>query len=378
MRFYVSTPGFHLRPKNTDWISERNLPHLTEFDPRVDIYLQHSFRNSLAFNVRYAAAILRNHTGLPIPISLQLESKFDLRDLRRSHADVIYGHSPTNVRHLPLIWHGGPIFEDELRRNGATDATIEREKALKRRTIERSQLITMHSATGAETLRAVAGAKWDRFRVLPFFLPHLRAVERAVVKQKFVSLNDAGSRIRMLFVGRESKRKGLPQLSQAFEILDARMPGRLELEIVTTFSDGPMTVPSLPNIVVHGETSREEVQQKMQQVHLLLMPSRFETFGWVYLEAMAAGAIAVAADLPTQREILADGAAGLLAPQTGEGIAEVLEPVLRNPDRMLELALAGRARVLTEYEPHAVARRFHELGLEAQELFQVDRRASAN
>ena len=246
VKFYVSTPGFHLRPKNTDWISERNLPQITAFDSRVEIYLQRSFWNSLKFNVRFASGILQNRTRLPVPASLQVESRFDLRDLRRSRADIIYGHSPTNVNHLPLICHSGPIFEDELRRHGVTDAMIEREKLLKRRTIDRSQLITMHSATGAETLRAVAAPKWDRIRVLPFFLPHLQVVERDVVEQKFAGLSVEESRVRMLFVGRESRRKGLPDLLKAFEILNSHMPNRLEFEVITTFADGPVDVPSLP------------------------------------------------------------------------------------------------------------------------------------
>jgi glycosyltransferase involved in cell wall biosynthesis len=375
VRFYVFAPGFHLRPRNTDWIYNHTLPEMTAFDPRVEVYLQRSFVNSLEYNIRAAAEIAANRLNLPVPRSLlpEIESHFDLRDVRRSGANLVYGHSPTNVTNLPLICHTGPIFEDELRSRGVSEAAVEHEKEMKRRTVARSQLTTLHSATGAETIRAIAGAKADRVRVLPFFLPHLRVVEREAVERKFAELPGGSGRIRLLFVGREARRKGLPAVLEAFVLLNARMPDRLELEVVSTFADGPVPIPALPNIVVRGETSREDVQAKMGDAHMLLMPSRFETFGWVYLEAMAAGGVAVAADLPTQREIVADGDAGVVAPGSGMALADALGPLLREPGRMLDLALAGRARVIAEYSPKAVAGRFYELGLEALELFRAER-----
>ena len=76
MRFYVSTPGLHIRPRNTDWLYDRRLPQIAAFDPRVQVYLQRSSLRTLEFNVRFAAGILRQRTKLPIPLSLTSQSEY--------------------------------------------------------------------------------------------------------------------------------------------------------------------------------------------------------------------------------------------------------------------------------------------------------------
>jgi glycosyltransferase involved in cell wall biosynthesis len=364
----------HIRPRNTDWLYNRSLPEISRFNPNVEIYLERSLSRALAYNTRAAMEIVKSRLHLPVPGMLlpEIQSRFDLGDLRRSQADVIYGHSPTNVTHLPLVCHTGPIFEDELRSRGVSEEEIAREKREKGATIRRSQLTTLHSEVGAATLRQLAGKRSDRVRVLPFFLPHLQRVAVGDVERKFDDLRDVTNPIRMLFVGREANRKGLAAVVGAFLKLDAAFPGRLHLEVVSRFADGPVEIPQLANLTLTGETARADVAAKMRAAHFLLMPSRFETFGWVYLEAMAAGAIALAADCPTQSEILAGGTAGLLSAPTEEAVADTLEPLLSDPTRMLALALVGQARVAAEYDPTAVAKKFQAIGEEAQELFRRD------
>ena len=133
----------------------------------------------------------------------------------------------------------------------------------------------------------------------------------------------------------------------------------------------------MPNLTVTGETSREEIIQKMRGAHVMLMPSRFETFGWVYLEAMASGTIALASNQPPQREILANGTAGSAGGPNGERILSThSHPLIAEPAAMLQLALRGQKRIADEYDPHVVARKFREFGEEAKVLFQADRRLS--
>ena len=123
MKFYVFTPGFHVRPRNTDWVYTRLLPQVSKFEPRVEMYLQESFWKSLEYNARFVAHILKSRAHFPTPKSWlpDVESPFDLDDVRRSGADIIYGHSPTNVTTLPLICNTGPHFESAMRSSGHSD-----------------------------------------------------------------------------------------------------------------------------------------------------------------------------------------------------------------------------------------------------------------
>jgi glycosyltransferase involved in cell wall biosynthesis len=375
LKFYVFTPGFHVRPRNTDWVYNRMLPQISRFDPEVQIYLQRSLSKSLEYNARFVIHILKSRANFPAPRAWlpDLESPFDLDDLRRSGADVIYGHSPTNVTHMPLICSTGPHFEAAMRASGLSEEEIAIEKEQKARAIRRSQLTTLHSQTAADSLLELAGDRADRIRVLPFFLPHLQLLNHEEIERKFAALTSPESRVKLLFVGRESRRKGLPVVLEAFQALDARFPGRLELEVVSNLADGPLKMPPMPNLTLTGETSREDIIHKMRKAHVMLMPSRFETFGWVYLEAMASGTIALASNQPPQREILANGTAGLLVGPTGEDIVSALAPLIAESGAMLHLALRGQQRVAEEYDPYVVARKFREFGEEAKVLFQADR-----
>lgn len=79
----------------------------------------------------------------------------------------------------------------------------------------------------------------------------------------------------------------------------------------------------------------------MLQSHILLMPYLFEAYGWVYLEVMAAGAIAMVCDSPIQQEILADGDAGILIRPEAEVMTFALLKLLAHSEEMLPLAAQG-------------------------------------
>jgi glycosyltransferase involved in cell wall biosynthesis len=373
VRFYVSSPRFHIRPRNTDWLYNQHLPRVSEFASDFEIYLQQVWIPSLITNARNAAEIVRNRLKVPLPAIMlpQIEDRFSLADLRRSRADVVYGHSPTNVCHLPLICHTGPIYEEELRRRGVPETEIAREKATKLRTVHRSELVTLNSEAGADTLRALDPASAGKIRSIPFFLPHLQAISREMFQEKWHNMQ----KIRMLFVGREANRKGLPAVLTAFQAANALYPDKLALCIVTSFADGPVTIPEMPNLKLVGQLGRDEVSDLMRQSHLLLMPSTFETYGWVYLEAMAAGAIAMACDAPAQQEIVAGGRAGIVVQPTDSAVTGALLKLLaQSEDEMRQLAERGCQRIHDVYLPGVVAEGMKQLGVEAKERFKAKHR----
>lgn len=369
MRFYVFSPTFYLRPKNTDWLYNCSLPQIRNFTEGLDVYLQQAFLPSLIMNVRSAAAIARSRFRLPIPPSFQptTEAQFSLHDLLRSGADVIYGHSPSNVHHLPLIFHTGPNYERAMRDLGVPQVVLDWENAGRVRAIRRSHLVTLHTRSGAETIKALAPEASEKIRSVPFFLPHLHLSAQTEIECKFANLGT----IKLLFVGREARRKGLPAVLSAFQAANARYPGRLELEIISTLANSSVDIPVMPNIRHIGEASRVEVNAAMRKSHILLMPSVLETYGLVYLEAMAAGAIAMACDGPAQREIVADGDGGILVQPNADAVTAALMKLLAHPEEMLPLALRGWARVKDVFMPRSVAERMKEFGIEAKERFRA-------
>ena len=93
-----------------------------------------------------------------------------------------------------------------------------------------------------------------------------------------------------------------------------------------------------------------------------VLPSRWEGFASVLVEAMACGTPAVAADCQYgPREILRDGEAGLLV-RAGdtESLTAAIRQVLTNPAFARELAVRGRRRAL-DFDAPVVARHYADL-----------------
>ena len=95
----------------------------------------------------------------------------------------------------------------------------------------------------------------------------------------------------------------------------------------------------------------------MGSLDLFVLPSRSEGMSNALLEAMAARRPIVATDVGANREVLADGEAGLLVAPDGEAIAEGMRSLVDDPARAAHLAQAARARGEVEYSlEHLVAR----------------------
>ncbi len=344
------------------------LTQLPQFTPGVVVHRESASWRTVAFNLRYAARIAARKCGSPAAIGLQCElsSTLSRSDLHRSASDVVYAYGafPTNSRRVPVIFHTGAIDRSRLLRAGLSLAQIETVTQKIRDLASRSILLTANSQAAVESLAADMPESIAKMRVLPFFLPHLTALSEASIAAKF----QQPETLRLIFVGREARRKGLPEVLSAFQSLDAKMPRRLALTVVSSFSDGPVDLPRMANVSHIPELDPGRIQELLRQSHLLLMPSHHESYGWVYLEAMAAGTIPVASNAPIQREILADGRAGVLTAPNSDDLEKSLTPLLSNHQAMEALALQASKVCRETYLPGPVARRMLAIFEEARQL----------
>lgn len=372
IRVYLSGPAFHLRPGNTDWQYLHLLTRLPEFAPGLTVHRERASWRTLAFNLRYAAGIAarrlspaRAQASLPA-----LESTLSPSDLRRSRSDLVYayGYCPVNSGPLPLVFHTGAVDRARLAGSGLTAERIEAFLQSRRRIMSAATLLTANSQAALDNLAEIAPEARKKMRLLPFFLPYLATGEGLVDENSIRAKFRQTGPMRLLFVGREARRKGLPEVLDAFKALDARLPGALELTVVSSLSDGEISIPRMPNLTRIAQLDREAVQLRMRESHFLLMPSHFEGYGWVYLEAMAAGAVPVASDAPIQREILANGAAGVLAAPDAARLEAALLPLLNHKSAIEQLAVQAWKRCREHYLPKPVAKRMSEVFEEAKEI----------
>jgi glycosyltransferase involved in cell wall biosynthesis len=172
----------------------------------------------------------------------------------------------------------------------------------------------------------------------------------------------------LLFVGRFDKRKGGDTVLRAFtRLLDARPALKLVFvgpDAGVTRTDGSvqhfdaLIAELLPGrtapVSFRGLLAPEAIVGLRTEAFLTVVASRWENQSYTALEAMLQGCPLVSTDVGGQREIVIDGATGLLAAADDPvDLASKIDAMLSDPARAA--AIAERARLLTS-ERHDPAR----------------------
>ncbi len=171
----------------------------------------------------------------------------------------------------------------------------------------------------------------------------------------------AGDALRIVFVGREEERKGLPVLLSAFAGLRQHIPVRLE--VIGADGDGvePLLAQvegGMDGIEVLGRVDDDELWRRLHAADVLCAPSLGgESFGMVLTEAFAAGTPVVASEIAGYRQVVTQGRDGLLVPPGDPlALAEALRSLWLDPSRRREMGVAARSRAADFAWPQ-VARR---------------------
>ena len=101
-----------------------------------------------------------------------------------------------------------------------------------------------------------------------------------------------------------------------------------------------------------------EASRLMPAADVIVMPSRWEGFGLVALEAMAAARPLVASRVSALPEIVVDGVTGrLVPPDDAAALAVALDGLLGEPAFAAALGAAGRARLETDFAAETMVER---------------------
>jgi glycosyltransferase involved in cell wall biosynthesis len=152
-------------------------------------------------------------------------------------------------------------------------------------------------------------------------------------------------RLNLLFVGRLDPQKGVDDLLAAMELL-TDTPVHLHVIGDGVVSTGKAR--AARNATFYGWLPHELIPAYLSAADALVMPSRWEGFGLVALEAMRAGRAVIASDAGALPEIVANGETGRIF---GKGDPASLAETIRGLSRA-ELARqgeAGRRRFLAHF-----------------------------
>jgi phosphatidylinositol alpha-mannosyltransferase len=170
--------------------------------------------------------------------------------------------------------------------------------------------------------------------------------------------------LRLVFVGRAEERKGLPVLLRAFEALrGAGIEARLTLAGATREEVEPLLLEP-DGVEIAGRVTEDEKWALLGSADVLCAPSLGgESFGMVLTEAFASGTPVVASDIAGYRDVVRDGADGLLVPV---GDAVELGEALRG----LALEPARRAAMAAEATEHAQRFAWPRVAAEVTEVYE--------
>ncbi|MCG5237490.1 glycosyltransferase [Xanthobacter oligotrophicus] len=161
------------------------------------------------------------------------------------------------------------------------------------------------------------------------------------------------TRLKVLFAGRFDFQKGVDVLLQAVEGQEARMSLRLVGGGVVNSLNLPESLPL--HVANLGWLDRLDVCAQMKSCDVLVVPSRWEGFGLVAIEAMRLGVPVVASAVGGLREILGEGQYGVIVPPEDPAALRAALLAL-TPARLKELSELGRTRFLAAYSSERMVR----------------------
>jgi D-inositol-3-phosphate glycosyltransferase len=194
----------------------------------------------------------------------------------------------------------------------------------------------------------------DRVGIIPcgVDLAHFRPMDREAARRRLGIARDADV---ALFVGRFARLKGLDNLIAAIALLSARFP-RLQLLVIG--GDGPRasSTRDLQQVAEKlkigdrvrfvGRVEQEYLPPYYAAADLLALPSYYESFGLVVLEALACGIPVVGTPVGAVETIVTDGLNGsVIASAKADEIARGMARILSRPPQRRMRGEAMRATV---------------------------------
>jgi glycosyltransferase involved in cell wall biosynthesis len=181
----------------------------------------------------------------------------------------------------------------------------------------------------------------------------------------------AGGPARLLFVGRLESRKGIDTLLAIVPALLKRYP-QLVVDIVgkdvaspasplsarQRFEGAHEVAPWRSRCRFHGAVDDRRLDAFYRDCTVFVAPSRYESFGLIYLEAMRWGKPVVGCRAGGIPEVVRDGETGLLVPPGDEAALQAaVVRLLDDADLRVRLGARAREAMQSEFSPSLMAER---------------------
>jgi glycosyltransferase involved in cell wall biosynthesis len=184
----------------------------------------------------------------------------------------------------------------------------------------------------------------------------------------------------VLFVGRLTRDKGIPELMTAFLDLSSQFP-ELRLLLVGCFEDGdPLPVETRKSLETHSRVifagAVQETAPYYAAADVVILPSHREGLPTVVLEAQAAGKPVLGASATGIVDVIVDGETGLLFPVgNAPALAHAMARLISDKGLANKLGLAGQEQVKRDFRQEQIWRALYREYLEVLQR-KASRRSS--
>ncbi|MGK5111501.1 MULTISPECIES: glycosyltransferase [unclassified Geodermatophilus] len=306
-------------------------------------------------------------------------------DIRRNRYDVVHTHtSVAGAMGRVAAWScRTPVRVHMVHAFAGHDAVPQPRRTLFRLAERALDRITTHTVVGSVFMRDVG----LRSRVLRpgrvTVIPNASRMpvrdgtdaDRARLRSELGLPPDA---LLVALIGRVEEQKGADTLVRAAVAVTAAVP-RASVVVVGDGTHRARVERLAAELGLAGRVHvtgwRHDLADVVRAIDVLALPSRWEAFGIVNLEAMAAAKPVVGFAVGGVPEVVVHGETGLLSPPGAEDeLARDLVRVLTDPGLAARLGAAGRRRLLERFTPEAMVRAHVEL---YEQLVTRGRRAAA-
>jgi glycosyltransferase involved in cell wall biosynthesis len=192
-------------------------------------------------------------------------------------------------------------------------------------------------------------------------------VPNGVDLSEFIGSDSHDGTTRILFVGRHVYQKGIDVLLEAAALVRSRIAEPFVLELA---GDGPersrmerramdLGLGDVARFL--GSLSRPDLLRAYHRATAFVLPSRFEGFPLVILEAWAASLPVIATAVGGVPDLCDKGNAWLVPPESPTALADAIVSLALDPARRRELGTRGRAAVQGRYTWEVIAYAYEEV-----------------